>query len=62
MTNSIVKKIRDGSCGPGGIHCRCCRPGRSGRRAFNRGVRRRIAREGRRFDAIAWGVHDREAA
>jgi len=56
MTSDIVKKIRDGSCGPGGIHCRCCRPGRTHRKAFNRAVRRRVARMADAFDAAANGA------
>jgi len=49
MDNNLVVKIRDSSCGAGGIHCPCCKGGARktrGRkdRSFGGIVRTRIGR------------------
>lgn len=45
-SNRLVRALRDGSCGVGGIHCPCCNnlAGGVNRTAFSRRVRARTKR------------------
>jgi len=49
MSNRVMVCIRDGACGPGGVHCYCCarnaKANRRGKRInFSRIVRVRVER------------------